>query len=122
MNFLQETKQAVKESGHKQADVMFIGSKDGEYRMDWKKFCKNADFEYDEGYGSPHIAIDLIIYFTDHTYIVRNEYDGSEWWEYNVPKLFNEDDKYFDFEILGNNTYMWGTVRELNLNKELKNE
>lgn len=68
------------------------------------------------GYGSAAIATDLIIYFKDHTYIVRGEYDGSEWWEYNVPKLYNEDDKYYDFDILGGNRFMWDSVSQMNKN------
>ena len=47
MNFLKETKEAIKGSGHKYTDVMFIGSKNGQYRMSWDKFIKNANFDYD---------------------------------------------------------------------------
>lgn len=114
MNFLKETEEAIKGSGHNIKDVMFIGSADGEYRMDWNKFKVKANFDYDSGFGAAEIATNLIIYFTDHTYIVREEYDGSEWWKYNVPKLFNENDKYKDFDNLGGLGIMWKTVEELN--------
>lgn len=113
-NFLEETKKAIKKSGHKFEDVMFIGSSDGKYRMSWNKFITKADFEYDSGYGSSAIATDLIIYFKDTTYIVRGEYDGSEWWEYSVKKIFKEDDISIDFDILGADYYMWKTVEEMN--------
>ena len=46
-NFLKETKQAIKESGHTFKDVMFIGSEDGVYRMNWEKFVQKANFNYD---------------------------------------------------------------------------
>lgn len=114
MNFLKETKNAIKKSGHKFEDVMFIGSDDGKYRMSWDKFIQRADFEYDNSYGSAKIATDLIIYFKDDTYIVRGEYDGSEWWEYNARKIFKETDESIDFDILGANKYMWKTVEEMN--------
>lgn len=77
MNFLKETKIAIKDSGHKIKDVMFIGSSDGKLRLDFNAFAKIANFNYDEGFGSQEIAKDLIIYFNDETYIVRGEYDGS---------------------------------------------
>lgn len=114
MNFLKETKNAIKKSGHKFEDIMFIGSDDGKYRMSWDKFIQRADFEYDNSYGSAKIATDLIIYFKDNTYIVRGEYDGSEWWEYNVRKIFKETDESIDFDILGANKYLWRTVEEMN--------
>lgn len=113
-NFLKETIEAIKKSGHKFEDVMFIGSSDGKYRMNWDKFTQKADFEYDSSYGSQKIAVDLIIYFKDKSYITRGEYDGSEWWEYNEPKVFDENDTYIDFDILGNDEYMWQTVEEMN--------
>lgn len=73
------------------------------------------------GYGASAIATDLIIYFYDNTYIIRGEYDGSEWWEYNVPCLFNKDDDYIDFDILGGDNFLWKTVEEMN-NKDKYNE
>ena len=112
MTFLEETQKAVEGSGHKTEDVMFIGSNDGKYRMTWEKFSKLANFEYDRGYGIQRIAIDLIIYFNDGSYITRGEYDGAEWWEYNTPKLFSMGDRYEDFDELGGDGYK-ETVEEL---------
>jgi hypothetical protein len=100
MNFLIETQEAIKESGHTTGDVMFVGSDDGRYRMTWGKFSELADFKYDSGLGIPLIASDLIIYFYDNTYIKRIEYDGSEWWDIHKPKLFHREDKHEDFDIL----------------------
>ena len=114
MNFKEETIKTIVNSGHNLEDVMFIGSADGEYRMNIDKFLEKSDFVYDSGYGSQSIATDLIIYFRDNTYIIRNEYDGSEWWEYNVPKIYNDDDHYLDFDILGGDQFMWRTVKEMN--------
>ena len=114
INFKEETLKAINESGHKIEDVMFIGSNNGEYRINIEKFLEISDFEYDNSWGSPKIATDLIIYFKDKTYITRGEYDGSEWWQYLVPKVFNENDKYRDFDILGGNKYMWDSVKQMN--------
>ena len=114
MNFKRETLKAIKESGHKLEDVMFVGSKDGKYRMNIEKFKQVSNFEYDSGFGAAAIATDLIIYFKDKSYIVRGEYDGSEWWEYNTPLNYGEDDTYEDFDILGGDKYMWETVCEMN--------
>ena len=100
MNFLKETKKAIEDSGHKIEDVMFIGSNDGKYRMNWDKFVKKSDFSYDNGYGASIIATNLIIYFKDHTYIRRGEYDGSEWWEYDVARIFDENDYYQELNTL----------------------
>lgn len=119
-NFLEETIKEIKDSGHKTKDIMFIGSSNGEYRMSWDKFKEKANFWYDEGYGASKIATDLIIYFNDNTYMIRGEYDGSEWWEYPVKKIFKKDDNYKEFEILGGDKYLWNTVFEMNF--EMNNE
>ena len=117
MNFREETIEAIKLSGHDLKDVMFIGSKDGKYRITMNKFLEISDFDYDDSYGHSAIATDLIIYFKDNSYATRGEYDGSEWWEYNTPKVFNMNDEYKDFNILGGDRYMWKTVEEMNDDK-----
>lgn len=100
MNFKAETIMAVKESGHSLEDVMFIGSQDGKYRMTMEEFEKYSDFTYDSGYGSVEIPEDLIIYFRDKSYIIRGEYDGSEWWNYNEPLDYSENDEHKKFNKL----------------------
>lgn len=44
---------------------------------DFDNFCKELDFEYDDGYGSQELF--GIILFED-SYSDRYEYDGSEYW------------------------------------------
>lgn len=39
------------------------------------------DFEYDAGYGSQELF--GCILFEDGSWLEREEYDGSEWWEYH---------------------------------------
>lgn len=41
------------------------------------------DIEYDNGYGSQELF--GMVLFTDKSWISREEYDGSEWWETYVP-------------------------------------
>jgi len=44
------------------------------------------DFSYDEGYGTQEIS--GFIVFLDNSWLSRQEYDGSEWWEYHTcPEL-----------------------------------
>lgn len=100
MNFLDETKDAIKETNHRIEDIMFIGSKDGKYRINWEKFKTISDFNYDNGCGSAEIPDNLIIYFKDGTYLFRNEYDGSEWWECIVEKPIKENDFYSSFNYI----------------------
>jgi len=114
--FLEETKEAVIKSGHAVEQVMFVGSSDGKRRLAWPEFAKIADFEYDSGFGAQEIAKDLIVYFVDRTYMVRNEYDGSEWWEYSVPKLFKDSDEsvpYSKLRVSGDQVG-WRDLEEIN--------
>lgn len=82
MNFLKETVEGIKKSGHKTSDIVFIGSEKSGHQCTWKEFTKLADIEYD---GGAEIAGDLIIVFSDGGKMWRGEYDGSEWWEYSPP-------------------------------------
>ena len=106
MNFLKETETKIFASGHSIKDVMFIGTEDGKFRIAWWKFVEMANFDYDSGFGIQEIP-SLIVYFKDNTYMFRNEYDGSEWWEYKVNKIFKESDDYKSF-ILKPNDDDWG--------------
>lgn len=97
-NFKDETYQLINGSGHTRDQVMFVGSRDGKYRMSMDKFDDLAcSLNYDAGYGSQKIAADLIIYFTDNSYAERTEYDGCEWWEYKELLLHKDTDTFQDF-------------------------
>lgn len=98
MNFKEETLEAIQEKGYTIDDVMFIGTLDGKYRMTIEKFLEVSDFEYDDGYGTNEIALNLIVYFNDKSFLERYEYDGSEWWTYTTPKVFNEKDDYEELD------------------------
>ena len=43
-------------------------------------FLKEIDFDYNDGWGSQELFGQ--VWFDDGSWMERNEYDGSEWWEY----------------------------------------
>lgn len=47
------------------------------------------DFEYDDGYGGQELF--GYIWYDDETWSDREEYDGSEWWEYRECPDINTD-------------------------------
>ena len=55
-----------------------VGHTVGEY----KKFFADLDFPYDSGYGGQ--VLYGTVWFEDGTWLSRGEYDGSEWWDYNI--------------------------------------
>lgn len=83
MNLLQET--IIRMSPYTPDDIIFIGSDDGIHQCDWPTFKELADRDYDEGFGSHEVALDLIIIFKDGARLRRWEYDGSEGWALDVP-------------------------------------
>ncbi len=87
-NLLKETKAELQTAGYTPEDIVFIGSRDGEYACSWEEFEKLANFNYDDGFGGQEIADDLLIRMRDGAFFCREEYDGSEWWEFwPVPKV-----------------------------------
>lgn len=85
MNLLKETIEDIKQSGHDQNDIIFIGSEFSGYSCTWDEFIKLADHEYDAGFGAQKVATDLVIVFNDGAKMWRREYDGSERWDYSSP-------------------------------------
>ena len=82
MNLLDETKGEISQSGHSTDDVRFVGSRDEKLGIPWSQAEKVLDIDYDDGYGGQEIAVDLVVVFTDGGFLRREEYDGSEWWEF----------------------------------------
>lgn len=81
-NLLKETAKHVEEKG---MDPIFVGFPDRGIGMSWDEFKRCADFEYDDGYGTHEIPLDLVVGWEDGSKLIRCEYDGSEWWEYIEP-------------------------------------
>ena len=106
-NFLKETIDAIRLSRHTVEEVMFVGSYDGEYRINWDKFKKIGNIEYDAGYGLQEIDSELIVYFTDGSWLERVEYDGSEWWRHISPLKYSMDEEYKDFDSVESKRAMY---------------
>lgn len=107
-NLLNETKEAIKDSGHKISDIVYIGSEDG-HSCNWTQFTKLADKEYDDGFGAAKVATDLRIVFNDGQTMWRGEYDGSEWWNCSKPFIITEEIKPIK-RVIGN---YWPKLKDL---------
>ena len=56
---------------------------------EYEKFLKRLEFNYDNGFGTQELY--GTIWLSNGDWISREEYDGSEWWEYNTcPEIPNE--------------------------------
>lgn len=82
INFYHEIVETLKENSKSITDIVWIGTK--EATIDIDRFFMEADAkEYNNGYGGAVIAQDLIIAGSDW-WLSRDEYDGSEWWVFNI--------------------------------------
>lgn len=75
-NFLEETKDALKNIGKTTKDVISVGTP--ECRFSWEDFEKLANFRHDYGYGHQIINANLRVYGKDFM-LYRAEDDASEW-------------------------------------------
>jgi hypothetical protein len=57
--------------------------------LDFDNFINSLNFMYDSGYGGQNLF--GTIWYDDGTWSSRGEYDGSEWWEYNLLPEIPED-------------------------------
>lgn len=88
INLLQETESAVLASQHQLTDIVFIGSKIRDFSTDWETFKLYSNFDYDNGFGLQRIINDLVVVFSDGSWLERNEYDGAENWIFkSLPKI-----------------------------------
>lgn len=113
-NLLEETREAITNSGHTESDIVFIGSEKTGHQCTWDEFCVIANVEYDEGYGAAEVAQDLIIVFSDGQKLWRGEYDGSEWWEHST--LFKQPEASLPIHrlIVGEGRTGWVDLKDLN--------
>jgi len=114
-NFLKETNDGIKRSGHTTDDIIFIGSPISGHRCTWEQFEKLADFDYHTGFGAEQVATDLTIVFQDGSTMERSEYDGAEWWEYSEPFIEpKESHEITRLSVIGTNLVGWCSLYELN--------
>jgi hypothetical protein len=99
MNLLEETLDVLKEHKLQQKNISWVGSRDGKYVTSWSDFKTIAqNTNYNAGYGSQEIASDLVVVFRDGSWLERDEYDGSEVWEYKIQPKQQDNALPFDKE------------------------
>lgn len=111
-NLLQETIECLKEHGKTFDDVIWVGSRDGEFSIPPAEFIRISDIEYDSGFGAQEIADDLVIVGVDF-WLERHEYDGSEWWEFKTVPQRKLGFKPFS-NIGGGSDDLWRSLSDLN--------
>ena len=99
VNLLEETINTLKFCSKSPEDVIWVGNSTGWFT--WDEFAKLANKEYDNDYGCVEVDFDLII-VGNNWWLERQEYNGSEWWDFkvypqkpekhNIPKTLFADD------------------------------
>ena len=98
-NLLKETVAILQRHNKTPRDVRWIGSYNGIYSITWEQFEKMAALiDYDSGFGGQRIASDLIVN-GENWWLEREEYDGSEWWEFRTQPIQKEETKSFQHVI-----------------------
>ncbi len=111
MNLLQETIGTLENNGKTFDDINWIGSMEYGF-IELEDFKQLADYDYNSGYGSPHVATDLVI-VGSNWWLERHEYDGSEWWEFK--ELLRKPQLRIIPKAIVGNRYMWKTIKEMDL-------
>ena len=107
-NLLQETIDCITNYGKNPADVLWVGSRDGELSLSWEDFVAAANINYNSGYGGQEIACDLVV-VGSYWWLEREEYDGSEGWAFKIATVLKPDHK--PFTHLTSKT-SWATLEE----------
>ena len=110
-NLLNETISVLGEYGKSSKDVEWVGNSNWGW-FTWKDFEQLAGKMYDDGYGLPEVAIDLVIAGKDW-WLERYEYNGAEKWIFKTlqkPKKYRKPKKIFG---------SFGTLKELNQEEEV---
>ena len=82
MNLLKETLEVLEECNKTEQDILWVSSNDNGY-FSFEEFKQLANIEYDNGYGGAEVDYSLVIVGEDF-WLSRGEYDGSEWWDFNI--------------------------------------
>lgn len=98
-NLYKEIKENVEALSLTLDDILFVSGLDPdniERCFDPKGFLEHAKkINYDAGYGFTEINQNLRIVFKDGSFLMRMEYDGSEWFAYiKVPNLNAKIEKF----------------------------
>ena len=121
MNLWSETLAILEEFGKSWDDIIDICGSDFCISKDNYKKVAIATY-YDNGYGAPEIATDLELSGVDFK-IIRNEYDGSEWFEFITFKQRKDENLvYVDRLKITNEQVGWRSLASVNGIEEDKNE
>ncbi len=92
INFLEETEHDLVDIGKNPEDIEAIFSNDNGFIATWKEFIKFANFEYDNEKFLNGVVEDLIIEFSDKSWLSRNYAHGFDYWQYNklAPAMFDK--------------------------------
>ena len=107
MNLLNETIEKLKEHNLSPKDVLWVGSRS--VKTSWDNFVQVANVQYDNGFGVPEVAADLLIVGKDW-WLEREEYDGAEWWSFKTLPREPEKKEHI-VRVVGG---MWYTLEKLN--------
>lgn len=117
-NLKKEVLCMLEQNGKTVDDIVWIGCEN--FRIDIKTFWNLADAEYDDGYGAPEVATDLLIVGKDF-WLERADYDGNEWFEFKaLPEMPGRIEPITALMVeqynrqYGNNETGWKTLSELN--------
>ena len=88
----------VLEGAYVDIDIrLHVGYSEEEYTV----FLTALDFDYGNGFGSQELF--GTVWFDNSTWLSRNEYDGSEWWEWNqypaIPEHLSQETPELDEEF-----------------------
>ena len=91
MNLYKELVDTLSYNNKTVDDILYIMLTDSKAEQKYykpEKFLKRAkNINYDNGYGQEEIRTNLTIVLKNGDFIIRGEYDGSEWFEYmKLPK------------------------------------
>jgi hypothetical protein len=84
-NLWEETIKKLEKHNKSFDDVIVICGND--FQITKEDFAKYSKTEYDDGFGAPEVAEDLLIIGPDF-WLERHEYDGSEWWEFKQMPIY----------------------------------
>ena len=74
---LEDTLKAIKESGHREEDVDYVGSLDGRLRVSWRDARTILDINYPDFAPSLQICYDLCIRFKDGSGLTRDRFEDG---------------------------------------------
>ena len=76
----------------KDDNMKYLILKEGYSQEQLKTFINETDVEYNDGFGGQELY--GYVMFSDNSWLERNEYDGSEWWEFKkffIPEQCKEE-------------------------------